>query len=299
LKKTGFPDLSGKNFSHIQRLCWHCFRWLSAAADCNKVPEKDKTSGNDYKGAAVAGTASRGRVLKREVLRLLREETLDNALCELAAKAPRQVVNPLFSFLMHEDENVRWRAVSAMGAVINALADQDMEGARVIMRRLMWSLNDESGGIGWGAPEAMGEILARHEGLANEFVPVFISYLNPDGNFLEYELLQRGLMWGLARLARARPQMLADATPFLASYLESSDAMTRGLAAWTSGLLITDTNRPRLEQLARDATIVNLYVDNAFRVFTVGELARRALSLLPRDAEQRPPGTEGTNKGGV
>jgi hypothetical protein len=46
-----------------------------------------------------------------------------------------------------------------MGEVMAHLADKDMESARVIMRRLMWSLNDESGGIGWGAPEAMGEIV--------------------------------------------------------------------------------------------------------------------------------------------
>ena len=30
----------------------------------------------------------------------------------------------------------------------------------------MWTLNDESGGIGWGSPEVMGEILAAHKGLA-------------------------------------------------------------------------------------------------------------------------------------
>jgi len=40
------------------------------------------------------------------------------------------------------------------------------------MRRLMWNLNDESGGIGWGNPEAMGEILACHEALANEYAPI-------------------------------------------------------------------------------------------------------------------------------
>jgi len=36
----------------------------------------------------------------------------------------------------------------------------------------MWSLNDESGGIGWGAPEAMGAIMARHTGLADEYANI-------------------------------------------------------------------------------------------------------------------------------
>jgi len=46
--------------------------------------------------------------------------------------------------------------------VISNLTEKEMESARVIMRRLMWSLNDESGDIGWGAPEAMAEIIACH-----------------------------------------------------------------------------------------------------------------------------------------
>ncbi len=89
-------------------------------------------------------------------------------------------------------------------------AEEDMESARVIMRRLMWSLNDESGGIGWGSPEAMGEIIASHDGLAKEYAHVLISYVWEEGNFLEYEPLQRG------------------AGPHLLPYLESTDAAVRG-----------------------------------------------------------------------
>ena len=62
--------------------------------------------------------------------------------------------------MLDRDELIRWRAVSAMGIVTAALADARMDAARVIMRRMMWQLNDESGGIGWGIPEAMGEIMA-------------------------------------------------------------------------------------------------------------------------------------------
>ena len=61
-----------------------------------------------------------------------------------------------------------------MGALVFSLAEQDMESARVVMRRLMWNLNDESGGIGWGSPEAMGEIMARHSGLAEEYSKISV-----------------------------------------------------------------------------------------------------------------------------
>ena len=46
---------------------------------------------------------------------------------------------------------IKWHAVSALGAIVAALAEKEMESARIIMRRLMWSLNDESGSIGSGS----------------------------------------------------------------------------------------------------------------------------------------------------
>ncbi|MFZ1983368.1 MAG: DVU0298 family protein, partial [Desulfatitalea sp.] len=108
------------------------------------------------------------RRLKEQVLALLRADDLQVSLSALAAWPPRQVVNPLIGLLYHGDPRVRWHAVAAMGVVVGRLADEELEVARVVMRRLMWSLNDESGGIGWGAPEAMGEIMACHQRLACE-----------------------------------------------------------------------------------------------------------------------------------
>ena len=120
----------------------------------------------------------------------------------------RKVVNPLFRYIQSVDEPVRSRAIASMGQVVAALADDKMESARIIMRRLMWSLNDESGGIGWGAPEAMGEIMAVHGGLAREFHKILISYVDSDGNYLEYEPLRQGAVRGLKRLLEAQPQIM-------------------------------------------------------------------------------------------
>jgi hypothetical protein len=94
-----------------------------------------------------------GRAVKQIVLDLLKSDDFDQKEDELRRLPGRQVINPLFSFLCHSDQKVKWRAVTAMGVVVSDLAKKDMESARIIMRRLMWSLNDESGGIGWGAPE--------------------------------------------------------------------------------------------------------------------------------------------------
>lgn len=228
-----------------------------------------------------------GRGLKQTVRNLLNADSFDTSLDEFCMLPARQVINPLFAFLVHSDEKLRWRAITAVGAVVEKLAREDMESARVIMRRLMWSLNEESGGIGWGAPEAMAEIMAQHEELALEYSRMLISYMDYEGNFLEYEGLQRGVLWGLVRLARVRPQMLADAGRHLQKYLESTDATIRGLAAWASGLLGVEETRPMLQLLVKDDSLLRLCIDNEFTQVRVQDLAEKALTLLD-EADTKP-----------
>ena len=223
-----------------------------------------------------------GRALKKHVLAILQEDDVERRFSELSGLKARQAINPLLSFLLHENETVRWRAVTAIGHVISRLADEDMESARVIMRRLMWTLNEESGGIGWGVPEAMAEILARHERLAEEFAPILVSYLDTGANFIEYEMLQRGLLWGIARLASVRPELLGAAVEHLNKYLYSEDASVRGLAAVASGLLGSRQTRGRLQQLIEDGSRVRIYTDHTMLERTVGQLAQQSLSRMDR-----------------
>ncbi|WP_340147891.1 DVU0298 family protein, partial [Desulfosarcina cetonica] len=155
------------------------------------------------------------RKLKVQIGELLAGADFTAALDTIGALPGRQAVNPLFAFLYAGEETLRWRAVSAMGRVVAGMADHDLESARVVMRRFMWNLNDESGGIGWGSPEAMGEITAVHAGLAGEYGRILLSYIDPDGNFLEHERLQRGALWGVGRLAHARPDIAMSAADHL------------------------------------------------------------------------------------
>ena len=221
-----------------------------------------------------------GRAIKRRTYELLKSPDRASALDEIVKLPRRQVINPLISFLHNRDQDVRWAAVKAMGAVVAKLADEDMESARVVMRRLMWNLNDESGGIGWGSPEAMGEILACHEGLAKEYAHILISYTREDGNFLEHEGLQRGLIWGIGRLAQVRPHIMQDAVQYLLPYLDSEDATVRGIGAWVVGLLSADDAVSKLRELRSDERQIEIYTDSGLITRRVVDLAQEALSLL-------------------
>jgi HEAT repeat protein len=190
-----------------------------------------------------------------------------------------QVLSHLLSFLCSEDEEMKWRAVTATGILVADLAQRDLERARNILRRMIWLLNDESGGIGWGVPEAMGEILGRNETLTREFAPILVSYIQPGGNFLEFELLQRGALWAIGRLAEANPQLLhaLHAGEYLGPYLASSDPSVRGHALWALGRMGIQGSLPKAESLLRDETEIAIYQGQGFRSVRIRDLAKEAL----------------------
>ncbi|OQX26236.1 MAG: hypothetical protein BWK80_11535 [Desulfobacteraceae bacterium IS3] len=219
-----------------------------------------------------------GRTLKKNIFELLTRHDAEKSRDEICRFPLKQAVNPLFSFFCNTDEMIRWRAVIAMGAAVSLLAEQDMESARVVMRRLIWSLNDESGGIGWGSPEAMGEIMARNKRLAEEYHRILISYIREDGNFIEHEVLQQGVLWGLGRLAYSRPEFVKDAAGFLIPYMRSEEPILRGLAAWTAAAIDSDVTKPFLENLSSDTALIRIFLNETLTECCVGELAGKTFS---------------------
>jgi len=200
------------------------------------------------------------RSLKKEIHKLLKAGNFIQSL-EAACRLPaRKVINPLITFFFHPQDLIKWRAISMMGTVVSQLALHDIESARVVMRRLMWNLNDESGGIGWGSPEAMGDIMAKSNPLASEFSTILVSYLDPQGNYIEFEALQQGVLWGVGRVAQARPGLVKDSAILLRPFLESGDPMLRGLAAWTAGILHAETTAQALDRLTHDANRITIYL---------------------------------------
>jgi len=201
-------------------------------------------------------------------------------LAALDGLAPRVAVNPLFACFYDMAPRIKWRAIAAMGYVVSRLAEHEMESARVVMRRLMWNLNDESGGIGWGSPEAMGEIMAQNPKMAEEYGSILTSYIQQGKNFLEHEALQRGSIWGVGRLAQSHPGLVADAADDLRLFLGSSDPYHRGYAAWALGNIKDRRAVTELERLAADPAEIDIFRQQALQTTEVGLLAKEALAAI-------------------
>jgi hypothetical protein len=219
---------------------------------------------------------------RNDIMSLLKAESLETILDKVGQLPPRKAVTALLTGICHTNSIVKWHAVSALGAAMALLADKDMESAREIVRRLMWSLNNESGGIGWGAPEALGDIMSRHPLLAAEYAFALVAYMREDGPHLNHPALQKGLLWGVGRLSETGPDLLRklEASVRLLPCLDSEDCEIRGLAARALGLLRADEAREKLVVLKDDPAELVLYGMNGFETTTVGRLATEALASL-------------------
>lgn len=162
-------------------------------------------------------------------------------------------VGPLLSFLLL-DPLTRHKAAVALGTVVAGMEREHPENMRNVMRRLMWQMNEESGNIGWGVPEAFAEICCACGLAAKEFHRVLISYiieLEKDDNFCDHDVLRRSCFWAVGRLAQARPDLAQWARPWLVRGLDDVDIPCRGLAAWALHQLPPDMmTAPALRRLA-------------------------------------------------
>jgi len=233
-----------------------------------------------------------GRIAAKKKALALLSHDLEQARSFLLELDFGLAVHILFSGIIRSDRPLRWHAIEVMGEVVARHAEREMEAARVVMRRLLWNLNDESGGIGWGSPETMAEVMARHGALTREYLPIYVSYLSDhkgayrrQGNsFIEHTGLQQGLLWGIGRLAGPRSKELA-ATPvcrLLPSYLQSDSHQVRALAARALGLLQVREAAAAVGALVGDDSPVELFEDHRITIAIAGQLAAAALQQLQK-----------------
>jgi len=224
--------------------------------------------------------------LKKHVIGLLLSKDLDTIFGEFSSIPQKNLLNALFSCLCHPQEKVRWRAVSSFGFVVPTIAADDMEEARIVMRRFLWMLNDESGGIGWGVPEAMAEVMYHCRPLSREYLHMLVSYtlddgpaLFQDGNFLELDLLQEGVLWGLCRVSPIYKDELLKLglDQNMEVYFRSKKSSVKGLVCKLAGLLTLDKHRSTIAAALEDQRPVRIYHEGQFLECTVAGLAAAAL----------------------
>ncbi len=185
--------------------------------------------------------------LRKQIRLALEKGTAFEVLDQFPDDSPSKIISVLFPCLCSTKPVVKWNAVEAMGIMVTKVAQKDMESARIVMRKLLWNLGEESGTLGLGMPEAMGEILSRHQALALEYHAILVSFIREDGNYLEFAPLQAGALWGIGRAAQTRGSMIKEqeAQKYISLLLTSPDDEVRLQAKWA------------LKQLADSDSVLN------------------------------------------
>jgi HEAT repeat protein len=200
----------------------------------------------------------------------------DQAWDEIARLAviDRRVLRVLLSLLYEADDYGHWLAVEAIGRVGAATAADHPEKTRELVRRLLWTLNDESGGTPWGATGAIGAIVAARPDIFGQYLSMICPFHDDPNIYPEF-------IWSLARVAAGRRELTDEYRPFLLAALGNADATVRGYAAWCLGILTAEEAGPALAALRDDGSQVAIYEgDGVYRRKTVGAIAAASLAKV-------------------
>jgi rubredoxin len=201
-------------------------------------------------------------------------------LMELSDTHGGKVGNSLISLAADLDEDRRWRAIRALGLVTARMYDREPEQARRVVRQLIWNLNEESGGIGWGMPEAFGEILAVRKELAVEYGSLLASYLLEPERTLDHEELQRGVIWALGRLKVFPKDMREEVVPALIRVLRQDSPTLRATAAWALGEMGAREALQTLKDLPKSEGMLSLWTDQKLIRISLNEAVEEAKAKM-------------------
>ena len=225
------------------------------------------------------------RKLKQYLEHSFKNENWIEHFNNVLANVNKGIVRSLFSLLYNKSELVKWRSVSAFGLYAIHIETNNHEKLLYIVRQCIWMLTEESGGIAWGVPEVIGEILANNKTLSRSHYNILLSYLyeNPDGpdNFLDYEPLRVGVLWAVSRLAEVYPDYIRENESIIDQRInEEINEKSIAILCRIIGNAKLDKLRDYLILHSKNHAEILMYLNGELKMFKVSELANSALELI-------------------
>jgi len=208
-------------------------------------------------------------LLKEEIRDALFEE--DFAKVVQRALENKKVFSILISFTYDKESVLCWRAIEAMGIAAGAVAERDPSTVRNIVQRLLWSMGEESGGIGWSAAEMLGEIVINTPETCRDIPPILLS-------FKDEESFLPGVLWAIGRIAGAGMNNGEGAEELVIQSLSHRSPLVRGLAL--SAVSTFNIMSDKVNFLIRDGERFRVYEGRELVEKTIGDTAQRVLDGL-------------------
>jgi hypothetical protein len=208
----------------------------------------------------LSGKGAGREMTKKELIDLLDAGSID--------EIGRRSVNDknVMKFLIavsYDKEDVRtWRAIEAMGSVARHAR---VDVVRETTRKLLWSMTDESGGIGWSAPEMLGEIVRANPAEYRDLIPLI-------WNCRDEDLFRPGATWGLYRAAQADKPGVASVVTDLDELMNDPNPAVRGYGLLLADAICHSDREKYAAQLTRDGAEFPLYDGGEIRRIGVKEV---------------------------
>ncbi|HKN19252.1 MAG TPA: hypothetical protein VJW95_05590 [Dissulfurispiraceae bacterium] len=184
------------------------------------------------------------------------------------------IIRCLISLSYDKQDVISWRAIEAIGVISRVFSRDRMDILRDTVRRLLWSMGEESGGIGWSAAEMLGEIVTGDPDAFNDIILILWS-------FKEEEMFRAGIVWAMELIAGIRPELVAFIIKDLPDMLEDRNPVVRGYTVRLMGLLQdafnAEDSRQQISKLSGDSSPVPVYSEGELLTRTVGEIAGEVL----------------------
>ena len=190
-------------------------------------------------------------------------------------KQNRKQLSKLIRLAYDKETLAGWRAIKAIGIAARAIVDQEYSFLRETIRKLLWSLSDESGGIGWSAPEIIGEIVCSDAERFQDIIPIISSIYD-----IEEEVFRPGILYALSRIAEERSDLVVPHKNLAIRALSDKDPLVRYFGLEVISRIknrITDQNDDVvdmcIEKLLADTAEVWVYRENNFSRIQISEAA--------------------------
>jgi len=232
----------------------------------------------------MTGDASIQLRVKQAVVRSLESNDLESI--ESIARWDRTVLSLLVRLAYDKDTLTGWRAITAIGRVASWYARNDYAFLRETVRKLLWSLSDESGGIGWSAPEILGEIVSADPEKFADIVPLIAEVFS-----IEERVFRPGVLYALKRISEIRPEAITPYHAIVLRGLSEQDPLARvyalELIKRLKGRIARqdlDSMKLQIDRLIHDRAEAWVYRNDGFFGQEVGEIARDVLKYLQMNA---------------
>lgn len=219
-------------------------------------------------GQSGMGRPGKGNI-KAQVRLLLDAGSYDELVA--MAKLDKSVISRLISLSYDKEDVVSWRSMEALGLIGRELSRERVDVVRDTIRRLLWSMGDESGGIGWSAAEILGEIIRNNPDEFKDIIPILWSYREED-------MFRAGVAWAMGRIGEVRPELVRFALDGLKLLLRDANPAVRGYALWATGMLDDAAEAEGVKDMLGDGSRIFFYRNGMLDKIEVGDIAQEVLN---------------------